>query len=106
MFRQWPVGHEQPRAPMAHMMVARAAGKRLSGVLGFAAMPILWAPIPRPVIAGAIPHFASWRWLLLVNSPFVLLALLLAVRRETALKGQIGTKIRLIEISAPEDQNQ
>jgi MFS family permease len=47
-------------APMAQMMMARAAGRRMVSVLGFAAMPILAAPILGPVIAGAILQFASW----------------------------------------------
>jgi len=66
-------------------MMARAAGKRVAGVL--AAMPILLAPILGPVIAGAILQFASCRWLFWSTPPFGVLALLLAVRRETALKG-------------------
>jgi EmrB/QacA subfamily drug resistance transporter len=68
-----------PLAPMAQMMMARAAGKRMASVLGFAAMPILLAPILGPVIAGAILQFAFWRWLFLVNLPFGVLALVLAV---------------------------
>ena len=66
-------------APMAQMMMARAAGKRLASVLGFAAMPILLAPILGPVIAGAILQFASWRWLFLINLPVGALAIVLAV---------------------------
>jgi MFS family permease len=68
-----------PLAPMAQMMMARAAGKRMASVLGFAAMPILLAPLLGPVTAGAILQFASWRWLFLVNLPFGVLALALAV---------------------------
>ncbi len=68
-----------PLAPMAQMMMARAAGKRMASVFGFAAMPILLAPLLGPVIAGAILQFASWRWLFLVNLPVGVLALLLAV---------------------------
>jgi EmrB/QacA subfamily drug resistance transporter len=67
-----------PLAPMAQMMMARAAGKRMASVLGFAAMPILLAPLLGPVIAGAILQFASWRWLFLVNLPVGVLALVLA----------------------------
>jgi EmrB/QacA subfamily drug resistance transporter len=66
-------------APMAQMMMARAAGKRMASVLSFAAMPILVAPILGPVIAGAILQFASWRWLFLVNLPVGALAFVLAV---------------------------
>jgi EmrB/QacA subfamily drug resistance transporter len=65
-------------APMAQMMMARTAGKHMASVLGFAAMPILLAPILGPVIAGAILQFASWRWLFLVNLPVGALALVLA----------------------------
>ncbi len=66
-------------APMAQMMMARAAGKRMASVIGFAAMPILLAPILGPVLAGAILQFASWRWLFLVNLPVGAFALVLAV---------------------------
>jgi EmrB/QacA subfamily drug resistance transporter len=66
-------------APMAQMMMARVAGKHMASVLGFAAMPILLAPLLGPVIAGAILQFASWRWLFLVNLPVGALALVLAV---------------------------
>jgi len=69
-----------PLAPMAQMMMARAAGKRMASVFGFVAMPILLAPLLGPVLAGAILQFASWRWLFLINLPVGLLALLLAAR--------------------------
>ncbi|MDR3708180.1 MAG: DHA2 family efflux MFS transporter permease subunit [Capsulimonadaceae bacterium] len=66
-------------APMAQMMMARVAGKHIASVLGFAAMPILLAPLLGPVVAGAILQFASWRWLFLINMPVGALALILAV---------------------------
>ena len=66
-------------APMAQLIMVRAAGGRMARVFGFAAMPILLAPLLGPVIAGALLHFASWRWLFLVNLPFGVLALVLAV---------------------------
>jgi EmrB/QacA subfamily drug resistance transporter len=66
-------------APMAQMMMARAAGKRLASVLGIAAMPILLAPLLGPVTAGAILQFGSWRWLFLINLPVGALALTLAL---------------------------
>jgi EmrB/QacA subfamily drug resistance transporter len=65
-------------APMAQLLMVRAAGDRMARVFGFAAMPILLAPLLGPVIAGALLHFASWRWLFLVNLPFGVLALVLA----------------------------
>ena len=65
-------------APMAQMMMARVAGKHMASVFGFAAMPILLAPLLGPVIAGTILQFASWRWLFLINLPVGALALVLA----------------------------
>src|ERR1700722_5178782 len=56
-------------APMAQMMIARAAGKHMARVMGYAALPILLGPILGPVLAGAILQHASWRWLFLVNVP-------------------------------------
>jgi EmrB/QacA subfamily drug resistance transporter len=66
-------------APMTQMMLARAAGKHMARVMGYAAVPILLAPILGPVIAGAILQFASWRWLFLVNLPVGALATVLAI---------------------------
>ena len=66
-------------APMAQMMMARHAGKHMVRVMGYAAVPILFAPILGPVIAGAILQYASWRWLFLINLPVGILAVVLAV---------------------------
>ena len=66
-------------APMAQMMIARAAGKHMARVMGYAAVPIMVGPILGPVIAGAILQYASWRWLFLVNLPVGALAIVLAV---------------------------
>lgn len=66
-------------APMAQMMMARAAGRHMARVIGYAAVPVLLAPILGPVIAGMILQHASWRWLFLVNFPVGVLALVLAV---------------------------
>ncbi len=80
-------------APMAQMMVARAAGKQMAQVVSVAALPILLAPLLGPVIAGAILQFASWRWLFLINLPVGVLALALAAaflpddREETKPRG-------------------
>jgi EmrB/QacA subfamily drug resistance transporter len=66
-------------APMTQMMIARAAGKHMARVMGYAAVPVLLAPILGPVIAGAILQFASWRWLFLVNLPVGAFAIILAI---------------------------
>jgi EmrB/QacA subfamily drug resistance transporter len=65
-------------APMTQMMMARAAGKHMARLMGYAAVPILMGPILGPVIAGAILQHASWRWLFLVNLPVGVLAIVLA----------------------------
>lgn len=65
-------------APMAQLLLARVAGKNLVRVIGYAAVPILLAPLLGPVIAGAILQYASWRWLFLINLPIGVLAVTLA----------------------------
>jgi EmrB/QacA subfamily drug resistance transporter len=65
-------------APMAQMMIARAAGKHMARVMGYAALPILLGPILGPVLAGAILQHASWRWLFLVNVPVCLAGIVMA----------------------------
>ena len=80
-------------APMAQMMIARAAGRHMAQVVSVAALPVLLAPLLGPVIAGAILQFASWRWLFLINLPVGVLALALAAaflpndREETRPRG-------------------
>src|SRR6202042_275607 len=64
-------------APMAQMMMARAAGKHMARIIGYAAVPVMLEPILGPVIAGAILQHASWRWLFLVNLPVGVLAIVL-----------------------------
>ncbi|WP_026792698.1 DHA2 family efflux MFS transporter permease subunit [Pleomorphomonas oryzae] len=66
-------------APMAQMMIARAAGRQMARVVGLIVAPVLLAPVLGPIIAGAILQYASWRWLFLVNLPVGVVALLLAV---------------------------
>src|SRR5580693_3413778 len=66
-------------APLTQMMMARAAGRHMARLMGYAAVPILIGPILGPVIAGAILQHASWRWLFLVNVPVGVLAIVLAV---------------------------
>jgi EmrB/QacA subfamily drug resistance transporter len=66
-------------APMAQLMIARAAGKDFVRVVGYAAVPVLFGPIIGPVIAGAILQHASWHWLFLINLPIGVLAVILAL---------------------------
>jgi EmrB/QacA subfamily drug resistance transporter len=66
-------------APMTQMMIARAAGKHMARIIGYAAVPVVLGPILGPVIAGAILQYASWRWLFLVNLPVGAVAIVLAI---------------------------
>src|ERR1700690_4500371 len=66
-------------APLAQMMIVRAAGRHTARVFGYAAIPILLGPLLGPVLAGAILQHASWRWLFLVNLPVGALAIVLAI---------------------------
>jgi EmrB/QacA subfamily drug resistance transporter len=66
-------------APMAQMMIARAAGKHMARVMGYAALPILLGPILGPVLAGTILQHASWRWLFLVNVPVCVAGIVMAL---------------------------
>lgn len=67
-------------APMAQMMIARAAGREhMARVMGYAALPVLMGPILGPVVAGAIVQHASWRWLFLINLPAGALGVTLAL---------------------------
>ena len=65
-------------APMAQLIMVRAAGANMARVLGLAAMPILLAPLLGPLVAGVLLQFASWRWLFLINLPFGVVAIALA----------------------------
>ncbi|WP_414448538.1 DHA2 family efflux MFS transporter permease subunit [Burkholderia sp. 22PA0099] len=67
-------------APMAQMTIARVAGAQMARVVGYAAVPVLLAPVLGPVLAGALLDYASWRWLFLMNLPIGALGLVLAVR--------------------------
>jgi MFS family permease len=66
-------------APMTQMMMARAAGKHMARIIGYAAVPVMLGPILGPVVAGAILQHASWRWLFLVNLPVGVLAIVLSI---------------------------
>lgn len=65
-------------APMTQMILARAAGRHLTRVVGYAAVPILLAPLLGPIIAGAILKYASWRGLFFINLPVGVLGVVLA----------------------------
>jgi EmrB/QacA subfamily drug resistance transporter len=62
-------------APLTQMMLARAAGRHMARVMGYAAVPVLLAPLLGPILAGAILEYGDWPWLFYVNLPIGLIAL-------------------------------
>jgi EmrB/QacA subfamily drug resistance transporter len=56
-------------APMTQLMVARVAGRHIARVMSYTTIPILFAPLVGPVLAGAILRYASWPWLFFINLP-------------------------------------
>ena len=64
--------------PLTQLMMARVAGKQLVRVAGYAAAPILLAPLLGPPLAGIILKYADWRWLFYVNLPIGVIAVFLA----------------------------
>jgi EmrB/QacA subfamily drug resistance transporter len=65
-------------APLTQLMIARVAGAQLARVFGYAAVPVLLAPLAGPVIAGTILKYLNWSWLFYVNLPVGVLAVILA----------------------------
>lgn len=65
-------------APLTQLMMARVAGRQMARVFGYAAAPILIAPLVGPSLAGAILTYASWPWLFFVNVPIGIAAVTLA----------------------------
>lgn len=66
-------------APLAQMMLAGVAGRHMARVIGYAATPVLLAPIVGPIAAGAILKYLNWSWLFYVNVPIGILAVVSAV---------------------------
>jgi EmrB/QacA subfamily drug resistance transporter len=56
-------------APMTQLMIARVAGRHMARVMSYTTIPILFAPLVGPVLAGAILRYASWPWLFFINLP-------------------------------------
>lgn len=67
--------------PVMMTVVAGAAGPaRIGRVMGLVSVPITLGPVVGPVIGGLLLDNFSWEWMFLVNIPFALAAIVLAVR--------------------------
>jgi EmrB/QacA subfamily drug resistance transporter len=67
-------------APMAQMMIGRVAGRHIEKVMGFAALPLLLAPVFGPLLAGGILVHAQWPWLFFINVPIGMVGVAAAMR--------------------------
>jgi EmrB/QacA subfamily drug resistance transporter len=64
--------------PLTQLMLTRVAGRQLARVFGYAAVPVLLAPLGGPILAGTILKYLGWPWLFYVNLPVGILAVVLA----------------------------
>jgi MFS family permease len=62
----------------------------IMGALSVATIPLVIGPVLGPPIGGFIVDAASWRWLMLLNLPLALVAMVLALRVIPALPPQAG----------------
>lgn len=67
-------------APMAQMMIARVAGKKMARVMGVSLMPVMLGPILGPLVAGLLLEHVNWPWVFYINLPIGCLATWLAWR--------------------------
>ncbi|MFD5322366.1 DHA2 family efflux MFS transporter permease subunit [Streptomyces sp. NPDC127092] len=67
--------------PIMMTVVAGAAGpERIGRVMGLISVPITLGPVVGPIVGGLILDNLSWMWLFLVNIPFALAAIILAIK--------------------------
>ncbi|MEU8703468.1 DHA2 family efflux MFS transporter permease subunit [Streptomyces sp. NPDC048680] len=67
--------------PIMMTVVAGAAGPaRIGRVMGLVSVPITLGPVIGPVVGGLLLDNFSWEWMFLVNIPFALAAIVLALR--------------------------
>lgn len=67
--------------PVGQLILARTAGRRgMARAMVAAGIPMVLTPIVGPTIGGLLLEFAGWPWIFLINVPFGVLGLALAVR--------------------------
>lgn len=82
--------------PIMMTVVAGAAGpQRIGRVMGLISIPITLGPVVGPIVGGLILDSLSWEWMFLVNIPFALAAIVLAIRVLPADPPPSGTPVPL-----------
>jgi EmrB/QacA subfamily drug resistance transporter len=67
--------------PLMYTLLMQAAkGRGIGRVMAVITVPTALGPILGPVLGGLVLHVADWRWLFLINIPFCLAGILLALR--------------------------
>src|SRR3954466_2656278 len=67
--------------PVGFTLVAQSAGPRRVGrALALVGVPILLGPIFGPIVGGLIVDSAPWQWILVVNVPIAVVAIVTAAR--------------------------
>lgn len=66
--------------PIMMTVVAGAAGPaRIARVMGLISIPITLGPVVGPIVGGLILDNLTWQWMFLVNIPFAVAAIVLAI---------------------------
>ena len=90
--------------PLAQTILVHAAGReRLARIVPFIAIPSQIGPVLGPVFGGLILSHASWRWIIYVNVPIVLVAVVLAWRTvpDTEIRKDSRLDIRGLALLSP-----
>ncbi|WP_237478179.1 DHA2 family efflux MFS transporter permease subunit [Lichenibacterium dinghuense] len=67
--------------PVGRLILLRSFPRRdLVKAMTYTTLPAILGPVAGPLLGGLITTYASWRWIFLVNVPFGLIGILLALR--------------------------
>ncbi|MEV6071130.1 MDR family MFS transporter [Nocardia sp. NPDC052001] len=64
----------------ATLIMQAAGGRNIGKLMSLITVPTALGPILGPVLGGLILHFGNWRWMFLINIPFGVIGIWLAMR--------------------------